>query len=575
QQAIGVVIPIDSTQNYRLRMEIRGTGEEGATFWPILEQSDSKHLPISAFQLNAVTGTETSLLRDARAGETELLVADASKWQPPEQGKILAFNAASDLTDLPNRNIEYYLQKISEVDGKWLLTMSRPLQRAWSAGTMLRQHRDGGYMTFGLSPVNLTSDWQQMEGFAFAAPASGGPITNLWRGVAFAQLKCIAPKGVEIQNLTFEELGAEAAERLLNRRSLRGRMLQSTIRVQNSLKTLPNAEALVVEVEGDAQSAFYQMDAMWPASQVKQVEFSAMARQPGFFRFIGRIRHADGSSQEIHCPPQMAIPDGEFHPFVFETPQVDDSKSLVTNWELRWFGAPGVVGLASIEVQDEANLILDAHHLPVAKALPMNALKPHARYRLEWKGERSPGITFRFYDNKLQEFPGTALQLPAGEKVLRFTTPDMLIQAQMTMQGTGSGHPVLTLEEYHFPFAPYGHWRGKWIWDRPLDTGPYSGLVWFQRDFELPDNIEYGAVACLADDNAEWFVNGKRVGRSVIWTTPTRWEITEFLKPGKNRITVRVWNGTMAGGLAADVYARANGQDFYLDTDNQWTCAEE
>ena len=172
QQSLGEVIPIDAARNYCLRLEVRGTGEEGATFWPILEQSDGNHLPIAAFQLNAFAGTETTLLRDARPGDTELLVADASKWQPPEVGKIVAFMAAADLSDLPNRNIEYYVQKISEQDGKWLLTMSRPIQRAWAAGTTLRQHRDGGYMTFGLLPINLTSDWQQVEGCAFAAPVS-------------------------------------------------------------------------------------------------------------------------------------------------------------------------------------------------------------------------------------------------------------------------------------------------------------------------------------------------------------------------------------------------------------------
>ncbi|MBR6470613.1 MAG: hypothetical protein IKS83_02340, partial [Victivallales bacterium] len=232
----------------------------GATFWPILEQSDSNHLPIAAFQLNALPGTETTLLRDARPGDTELLVADDSKWQPTAFGKIVAFVAAADLSYLPNRNIEYYVQKISEQDGKWLLTMSRPIQRAWAAGTTLRQHRDGGYMTFGLLPINLTSDWQQVEGCVFAAPVSEGKTTHLWRGAAFVQLKCMAPKGVEIRNLTFEELDEKTAQRLLSRRSLRGSTLQNTVRVQNSLKTLPHADALVVELEGDAKSAFYQMD---------------------------------------------------------------------------------------------------------------------------------------------------------------------------------------------------------------------------------------------------------------------------------------------------------------------------
>ena len=108
QQPLGDLFPIDSARNYRLCLEVRATGGDGATFWPILEQYDNKRLPIASFQLNAIAGTETTLLRDVHAGDTELLVADSSKWLPPEQGKIVAFNAAADLSDLPNRNIEYY-----------------------------------------------------------------------------------------------------------------------------------------------------------------------------------------------------------------------------------------------------------------------------------------------------------------------------------------------------------------------------------------------------------------------------------------------------------------------------------
>ncbi|MBP5300936.1 MAG: beta-galactosidase [Victivallales bacterium] len=574
-QQVGEEVPLEADRDYRLCMELRGTGESGATLLPVLEQFDRAHRLISSFQLNAVSGTETTLSHDAQPGDTVLWVADASKWLAPTRGKIVALEAREDLSDLPNRNIEYYVEQIDERNGSWAVTMSRPLQHAWPAGTSLRQHCDGGFMTFGLATIELSSEWKTLECYAFAAPPSGGTGANLWRGVASAQLKLLAPKGVEVRGLRMEELDAQTAERLRSRRSIRGQALQSAVKVQKCLKTMPDNAALVVEVAGDGQSAFYQMDARWKVSQVRQVEFSAMTRQPGFFRFSGQILHADDSRQQFYSSPQMAVPDGEFHPIVFEIPQVLDTEALITNWELRWMGAPGIVGLASLEAQAEENLIPDARHLPVGRALPLDALKPHARYHLRWEGGTSPGLAIRFYDFQLKEFAESAVQLPAGESEMTFNTPEMLIQGCLTIDAEADGHPVLTLLDYHFPFAPYGKWRGKWIWDRPLDTGPYRGLVWFQRDFELPEGIEFGAVACLADDNAEWFVNGRRVGRSVIWTTPTRWEITEFLKPGKNRITVRVWNGTQAGGLAADVYVRAGGQDFFLDTDGAWTCGEE
>ncbi|MBR4518623.1 MAG: beta-galactosidase [Victivallales bacterium] len=348
----------------------------------------------------------------------------------------------------------------------------------------------------------------------------------------------------------------------------------SGVKIQRPVQKIDRADGLVAEVEGDAKSAFYQMDQEWPLASLRQIEFFAMAKQPGFFRFSAQLRNEDGSKETLYLSPQMVVPDGEFRPLLFDLSQYTNSKEVITNWELRWYGAPGIVGLASLEVCEETNLIPGASHLPVGKPIALNALKPHAKYLLKWQDGTSPGLDIHFYDNKLQEFPATAVHFAVGERELRFTTPEMLIQAQLTLEASGDGHPVLMLEAYHFPFAPYGRWRGQWIWSRPMDTGPYKALVWFQRDFELPENIEYAAISWLADDNAEWFINGTSVGRSIIWNTPEQREITAFLHPGHNRITVRAWNGTQAAGLAGDVFVKANGQEFHFDTDGQWTCTE-
>ena len=95
----------------------------------------------------------------------------------------------------------------------------------------------------------------------------------------------------------------------------------SGVKIQRPVQKIDRADGLVAEVEGDAKSAFYQMDQEWPLASLRQIEFFAMAKQPGFFRFSAQLRNEDGSKGTLYLSPQMVVPDGEFRPLLFDLSQ--------------------------------------------------------------------------------------------------------------------------------------------------------------------------------------------------------------------------------------------------------------
>lgn len=83
----------------------------------------------------------------------------------------------------------------------------------------------------------------------------------------------------------------------------------------------------------------------------------------------------------------------------------------------------------------------------------------------------------------------------------------------------------------------------------------YDGMVWFQREFELPDRwigspliLELGTV----DDVDTTWVNGIKVGQMNQFSLNRRYSIpAHTLKAGRNTITIRVLDTGGVGGLTA------------------------
>ena len=120
-----------------------GKATVGLTFYDIAKRR------IYPSQVNAVAGTETELVNPVKKGDSVFIVKDAAKWRNPKQASIIVFNAKKDCSDLPNSNVLYYIKSIKKIDNGYEITMSRPVQRAYNAGVLVRQHHDGGWNNLG------------------------------------------------------------------------------------------------------------------------------------------------------------------------------------------------------------------------------------------------------------------------------------------------------------------------------------------------------------------------------------------------------------------------------------------
>lgn len=87
-------------------------------------------------------------------------------------------------------------------------------------------------------------------------------------------------------------------------------------------------------------------------------------------------------------------------------------------------------------------------------------------------------------------------------------------------------------------------------------VGNIDGSVWFQKEFLLPNSAtgkEAKLVLGRLVDADTAYINGVKVGNTTYQYPPRRYPIpAELLRPGKNRITVRLVNTSGKGGFVAD-----------------------
>ncbi len=116
-------------------------------------------------------------------------------------------------------------------------------------------------------------------------------------------------------------------------------------------------------------------------------------------------------------------------------------------------------------------------------------------------------------------------------------------------------------------------WLGEWIW------WPEDGAkqVFFVRDYELAARPIKALVGITADNRYRLFINGHEVGSDKEWPTVESYEITQWLRSGKNRVAVECGDdGKGAAGLLIEGRARlSNGYAVIIKTDATWRCAKE
>jgi hypothetical protein len=112
-------------------------------------------------------------------------------------------------------------------------------------------------------------------------------------------------------------------------------------------------------------------------------------------------------------------------------------------------------------------------------------------------------------------------------------------------------------------------WDAEWIWHAER-LGAANTSVFARQEISLETAPREAWVQVTADDSFVFQVNGKVVGRGGGWQAGQAFEITAFLKPGKNVIAVEGINGTNQCGIILQGTIETGKERLALKTDSSW-----
>jgi len=205
---------IDPSASYKLSGFFRSPNSIKSCFYFGVIPLDSKSRVISSTSVNIIPGTTTSLLRDAKAGESELLVKDASKWKAQANAAVAFKVDVSDkMLDLPNYNLSGFgIKKIEKNKVGWLITLTKPLKRNYLALTAIREHQSGRFAIFAAAYQKMPKEWTEFSLEIQGKSLYGLPKNKWRRGTRYAKFVIMSknrdkkPAILEFKNITLKKL---------------------------------------------------------------------------------------------------------------------------------------------------------------------------------------------------------------------------------------------------------------------------------------------------------------------------------------------------------------------------------
>ena len=555
-------LPVDTARDYVLTGEF--TAEKNVKDFTFgLDLYDRNGRAIYPHEVRAIPGTGTRTMRPAKKGDRMLYVEDAANWNI-RAARILALGARPDLSDLPARDIAYYVTKKTRDGDGWKLGFSRPLPRDIAADTPVRLHGDGAHAIVTAYKSDLAGGMPRRFRHFISAGAKYTPESTVWwPQVRYARIYVQVPGNAAVgaKDIALRPATPEERSAMLRERELAG----APPRAFGKYVPTGNGTEILVQPLG----GFYLDRLDFPTAETRQIEMRIKTDDPGMVELVWAGRDAKGrkfSGKRYH----LLIPDRDFHWYVFPTNPGRDASGTITNLQMKFLGdVPAKLDMTSINVRTRENLIPGAPVLMPGKARKVDYLLPRRDYTLRWIGERNPGVTLVFSDR--DDLPMRTLKLTAGQREVKFTMPALALRAKITLDGAGAGHPeIAPLPE---PLPASGAWRGKWVWCQKDSSGPEHTDVWFEREFALDGPAETATLAVAADDMPYVFVNGNFAGSGGSFLSAKTYDLARYLKPGKNTLTIRVRNDEQNGGLLCDLYVRDGGRDRYFCSDGKWKFA--
>lgn len=160
--------------------------------------------------VNAAKGTEAKLVKPAVKGEKSFVIENNPKWLNNKRYILAAFNAKTDLSDLPNRFCEYYVRKCEKTAEGLKITLSRPLSRNYPANMLVRLHGDAGWMRFNPAVIGASVKGVPFKLSAEWAKTPGHDPFRIWEGAAYARIYCKSKGSCKLENMKITALDISA-----------------------------------------------------------------------------------------------------------------------------------------------------------------------------------------------------------------------------------------------------------------------------------------------------------------------------------------------------------------------------
>ena len=184
------MLKLDPTARYTLKWTVRkGDPGQKGRYMIGFSVYDEQKREIQPYHVYFTPGSETVLAEAARKGAKTIRVKDGAKWK---SGAMYcpAFFARKDHSDIPNRDVLIGgIEKVTPGNGWTELTLKRPLEKDYPAGTALRQHL---YMSsFYLKTGETPGEWKQESASVSGRSEGGTKNGKWWPGTAYFRIMTI------------------------------------------------------------------------------------------------------------------------------------------------------------------------------------------------------------------------------------------------------------------------------------------------------------------------------------------------------------------------------------------------
>jgi len=151
----------ESGKTYRLKGSFRDISTASPKLYFGIIPLDADGREILPAHVTVMPNTDTELAEDAKAGDTAVKLKNAAAWKAFDRRWCIAFGAAGDGSDLPNREISPLLK---EINGNEAI-LNQALTKNYPAGTKVRAHRTGDtYLYRAANAAPLKPQWETFSG---------------------------------------------------------------------------------------------------------------------------------------------------------------------------------------------------------------------------------------------------------------------------------------------------------------------------------------------------------------------------------------------------------------------------